>query len=83
MRIGRALSTLPRGAVAGVAAAPAPLGVSATVLCVRSLHRLLLVTTIVALCVLGVRLRGLENRTGGTEGLDTPKVFCHPRTNFR
>jgi hypothetical protein len=44
------LSTLPRGAVAGVAAAPAPLGVSATVLCVRSLHRLLLVTTIVALC---------------------------------
>jgi hypothetical protein len=52
MRSGRAISTLRRGAVAGVAAAPAPLGVCATGRGVAS-PPLLLVATIVLLRVKG------------------------------
>jgi hypothetical protein len=74
---GRALSTLPRGSVSVVAAAQAPLGVSATVLGVsappfaRRHHRSFV-------CKVARRARNPH-----WWDLDTPKVFCHPGTNFR
>jgi hypothetical protein len=61
MRSGPSPSSLPRGAVAGVAAAPAPTGVCATGRGVAA-PPLLLVAKIV-LAVLGCE-EGLEIRTG-------------------
>jgi hypothetical protein len=62
MRSGPAPSSLPRGAVAGVAAAPAPTGVCATGRGVAA-PPLLLVANIVLALVLGCE-EGLEIRTG-------------------
>ena len=78
MRSGPAPSSLPRGAVAGVAAAPAPPGVCATGRGVAAPP--LLVANIVLFRVL--RLRG-GARNPRWWDLDTPKVFRRPGTNFR
>ena len=79
MRSGRAPSTLPRGAVAGVAAAPAPLGVCATGRGVAS-PPLLLVATIVLL-----RVEGCEegSKSACSLGFVLGLFSRLPRTNFR
>ena len=77
MRSGPAPSSLPRGAVAGVAAAPAPPGVCATGRGVAAPP--LLVANIV---LFPSRLRG-GARNPRWWDLDTPKVFRRPGTNFR
>jgi hypothetical protein len=78
MRSGPSPSSLPRGAVAGVAAAPAPTGVCATGRGVAAPPLLL---------VANIRARGVGLRGGARNphwcDLDTPKVFRRPGTNFR
>ena len=78
MRSGRAPSTLPRGAVAGVAAAPAPL-VSARPPAVSRLRRCCSSPPSCSFaCKVARRARNPQWRD-----LDTPKVFCRPGTTFR
>ena len=78
MRSGPSPSSLPRGAVAGVAAAPAPTGVCATGRGVAAPPLLLVANIVLA----RVGLRGGARNPHWCD-LDTPKVFRRHGTNFR
>ena len=78
MRSGPSPSSLPRGAVAGVAAAPAPTGVCATGRGVAAPPLLLVANIVLA----RVGLRGGARNPHWCD-LDTPKVFRRLGTNFR